>query len=98
VIDKKGYTLFNDQGRELIAQNGWTDLVFCGIDAEICVLKSAVDAFEAGVTPWVLTDASMSHSSQAAHDAGVLIGRRFIGASQFITVEQLLQRAGSGLS
>ena len=91
---RKGYTLFNEQGRELVDQHGWTDLVFCGIDTEICVLKSAVDAFEAGITPWVLTDASASHSSQAAHDAGIFIGRRFIGREQFITVEQLLDRAG----
>jgi hypothetical protein len=29
VIDKKGYTLFNDQGRALVEEKGWTDLVFC---------------------------------------------------------------------
>jgi nicotinamidase-related amidase len=92
VIDKKGYTLFNEQGRALVEQNGWTDLVFCGIDTEICVLKSAVDAFEADITPWVLIDASASHSSQAAHDAGIFIGRRFIGSAQFITVADLRDR------
>jgi nicotinamidase-related amidase len=94
VVDKKGYTLFNERGRALVEQNGWTDLVFCGIDTEICVLKSAVDAFEADITPWVLTDASASHSTQAAHDAGIFIGRRFVGREQFITVEELLDRAG----
>lgn len=93
VIDKKGYTLFNEQGRALVEQNGWTELVFCGIDTEICVLKSAVDAFEAGIIPWILTDASASHSSQAAHDAGIFIGRRFIGPAQFVTVADLLERA-----
>ena len=90
VIDKHGYTLFNEQGRALVEQNGWTDLVFCGIDTEICVLKSAVDAFEAGITPWIITDASASHSSQAAHDAGILIGRRFIGSAQFIRAANLV--------
>jgi len=92
VIDKKGYTLFNEQGRVLVEQNGWTHLVFCGIDTEICVLKSAVDAFEAGITPWILIDASASHSSQAAHEAGILIGRRFIGPAQFITIADLGDR------
>lgn len=94
VIDKKGYTLFNEAGRALVADNGWTELVFCGIDTEVCVLKSAVDAFEADITPWILTDASASHSSQAAHDAGILIGRRFIGPDQFITVSDVALRAG----
>lgn len=90
VINKHGYTLFNEEGRALVEENGWTELVFCGIDTEICVLKSAVDAFEAGITPWILTDASASHSSQASHDAGIFIGRRFIGPSQFVTVAAAL--------
>jgi len=94
VIDKKGYTLFNEQGRALVEEKGWTDLVFCGIDTESCVLKSAVDAFEAGIRPWVLTDASASHSDQAGHEAGLLVGRRFVGSAQFITTTDLLDRAG----
>jgi len=92
VIDKNGYTLFNDEGRALVEDKGWTDLVFCGIDTESCVLKSAVDAFEASVRPWILTDASASHSDQAGHDAGLLVGRRFIGSAQLITVAELQQR------
>lgn len=89
VVDKHGYTLFSEEGRALVMEKGWTELVFCGIDTEICVLKSAVDAFEAGITPWIVTDASASHSSQAAHDAGILIGRRFISPGQFITVSDV---------
>jgi nicotinamidase-related amidase len=51
VIDKKDYTLFHEQGRALVEEKSWTDLIFCGIDTESCVLKSAVDAFEAGIHP-----------------------------------------------
>jgi nicotinamidase-related amidase len=98
VIDKKGYTLFNEQGRTLVEQAGWTELVFCGIDTEICVLKSAVDAFEAGITPWILSDASASHSGVGGHDAGILIGRRFIGTGQIITVADLIERTGLSAS
>ena len=92
VIDKKGYSLFNEQGRALVEEKGWTDLVFCGIDTESCVLKSAVDAFEAGIRPWVLTDASASHSDQTGQEAGLLVGRRFVGSAQFITVAELEER------
>ena len=94
VVDKTIYTLFTDEGRALVKDKGWTDLVFCGIDTESCVLKSAVDAFEAGIRPWILTDASASHSDQAGHDAGLLVGRRFIGSAQLITVADLLGRTG----
>jgi nicotinamidase-related amidase len=94
VLDKKGYTFLTDEGRALVAANGWTDLVYCGIDTESCVLKSAVDTFEAGIRPWILTDACASHTDQAGHDAGLLLARRFIGASQLLTVEDALTAFG----
>ena len=93
VVDKTIYSLFTDQGAELVAQHGWTDLVICGLDTESCVLKTAVDAFERGLTPWVVTDASASHAGPVAHDAGLLVIGRFIGRHQLLTVEQLLARA-----
>ena len=89
VIDKVGYTLFSPEGRAAVERGGWTDLVFCGIATESCVLKSAVDAFEAGITPWVLSDASASHAGSEAHEAGLLVTRRFIGPGQVITVTEL---------
>ncbi|MGW1511215.1 isochorismatase family protein [Streptomyces sp. NPDC002394] len=60
---------------ELIPRAGWTDLVFCGIAAESCVLKSAADAFEHGYAPWIVTDtcASASDTGPHVHDAGLLV-------------------------
>ena len=92
VIDKTIYSLFTAEGAELIAARGWTDLVVCGLDTESCVLKTTVDAFERGLTPWVVTDASASHAGPVAHDAGLLVIGRFIGRHQLVTVEQLLAR------
>jgi nicotinamidase-related amidase len=84
VIDKKIYSYFTPEGASLTEQEGWTDLVFCGVATESCVLKSAVDAFERNLTPWVVTDASASHGGSEAHDAGLLVARRFIGAGQLV--------------
>jgi len=92
VIDKNGYTLFSEEGRSVVERAGWTDLVFCGIATESCVLKSAVDAFEAGLTPWVLSDASASHAGGKVHEAGLLVIGRFIGPNQIITVADLTER------
>lgn len=83
-LDKPFYTVFSDEGEQLVRQGGWTDLVFCGIATESCVLKSAVDAFERGYTPWVLVDACASHGGQEAHEAGLLVAGRFIGRQQLI--------------
>ena len=84
VIDKYIYTLFTPEGTQLIDERGWTDLYVCGIDTEICVLKTAVDAFEHDLTPWILKDACASHSGPEAHAAGLFIAGRFIGVNQII--------------
>jgi nicotinamidase-related amidase len=90
VIDKRGYTLFTPEAEKLIAKEGWTDLVFCGIATESCVLKSATDAFEHGYAPWLVTDASASDAGPAVHDAGLLVARRLIGPGQLISTDTLL--------
>lgn len=89
VIDKPIYSLFTDEGAAVVAENSWTDLVLCGIATESCVLKTACDAFERGLVPWVVTDAVFSHAGQEAHDAGLLVTRRFVGRRQLIDTETL---------
>jgi nicotinamidase-related amidase len=91
VIDKPSYSLFTGEAAELLHQQGWTDLLICGIATESCVCKTAVDAFERGFTPWVLTDACASHAGQVAHDAGLLVTERFIGKGQMITRADALE-------
>jgi nicotinamidase-related amidase len=87
VIDKRGYGLFADAaGAALVAERGWRDIYVCGIATESCVLATALGAFEADLTPWVLEDASASHAGQHVHDAGILVAQRFIGAGQVIKV------------
>ncbi|MBQ1062148.1 cysteine hydrolase [Micromonospora sp. C41] len=84
-LDKKIYSPFTPEGARLVERRGWKELYFCGIATESCVLKGAVDAFERGLTPWLIADASASHAGTAAHDAGLLVARRFIGPKQVIT-------------
>ena len=90
VIDKPAYSWFTPEAIALSATEGWTDLVFCGVATESCVLKSAADAFERGFTPWIVTDACASDAGREVHDAGLRIARRFIGADQLVSSDQLL--------
>lgn len=92
VVDKPGYTLFTQEGAALVAEHGWTDLVFCGVATESCVLKSAVDAFEHGYGPWIATDACASDAGAPVHDAGLTVARRLVGKHQLVTVDDLLSR------
>ena len=91
VIDKKGYGLFADPvGAAIVAERGWSDLYICGIATESCVLATALGAFEADLTPWVIEDASASHAGRVAHDAGILVAQRFIGEGQIIKIADVL--------
>lgn len=91
VLDKETYSLFSDAGRQLVETKGWTDVAVAGIATESCVLKTAVDAFEAGLTPWIIKDAVYSQAGVEAHEAGLLVARRFIGRGQLIESEKFLE-------
>jgi nicotinamidase-related amidase len=83
IIDKRVYSVFaDDNGRRLISERGWTNIYICGIDTDGCVLKTAVDAFELNLTPWVIEDASASHNGATVHEMGVFITQRLIGRGQ----------------
>ena len=97
VIDKKGYTLFTPEAEALVADRGWQNIVICGLTTESCVCKTAVDAFERDLTPWVVTDASGTHAGADVNEAGLIVIRRFIGAGQLITSEQIDLPLGAGV-
>jgi nicotinamidase-related amidase len=90
VVIKHTYTLFTPEYVKLVTERGWTDLYLCGFDTDMCVLKTAVDAFERDLTPWVVEDACASHLGPEGHDAGLRVLRRFIGISHVIRTADLL--------
>ena len=82
VFVKHGYTAFTPEFENRIREQRIERLVLCGIATDGCVLKSAVDAFERGIEPVVLTDACASHAGREVHAAGLLLLARFIGPGQ----------------
>ncbi|WP_052848465.1 isochorismatase family cysteine hydrolase [Streptomyces avicenniae] len=90
IVDKTGYTLFIAEARELIRRAGWTDLVFCGIATESCVLKSAADAFEHAHAPWIVTDACAGDAGPDVHDAGLLVARRLVGVGRLVAMDHVI--------
>jgi nicotinamidase-related amidase len=102
ILDKKVYTALTAEGLELLKELDVTDLVICGIATDGCVLKTALDAFEFGFTPWVLRDAVASnatrHRAAEIHDSALLHISRLVGAGQVIDsaeIRPLLSGAGS---
>jgi nicotinamidase-related amidase len=85
VADKTGYSVFTAEVAKLVDEHGWTDLVFCGLDTDTCILKSVADAFEREHTPWLVRDACASHGGRGHHRTGLTMAGRFIGERQLIT-------------
>lgn len=84
VIDKASYTCVTADLLEDLERWGAEEVHLCGIATDNCVLKSAVDLFEAGVKPVVLAYAAASHGGPDCHAAGILLLERFIGAAQVV--------------
>jgi nicotinamidase-related amidase len=88
IVDKTVYTALTDEGRQWISEHGFTDLLICGIATDGCVLKTTLDAFEAGFTPWMLADACASNATrlppQEVHRSALLLASRLVGAGQVI--------------
>lgn len=87
-LDKTVYTALTSEGIDLLRTLDVTDLVICGIATDACVLKTTVDAFELGYTPWVISDAVASnatrHRATEIHESALLLISRLVGAGQVI--------------
>lgn len=89
-LDKHTYSAMTPRFTELASRNNWTDIMVCGIDTDLCVLKTALDIFEHGLTPWVVTNASASTGGDNSHKSGLTVIGRAIGEHHLITAEALL--------
>lgn len=90
VVRKGGYSALTTPVTELLAARGITDIVVAGLDTESCVLATVLAAFETGLTPWLVTDASASHAGDALHRAGLLVAGRYVGGGQLVTADEVL--------
>ena len=89
VIDKTAYTCLVPAVRALIEAEGIDEVHLAGIATDGCVLKTAVDLFEAGIRPVVLAGACASHGGPDCHAAGLMLLRRFIGRAQVVDAAAL---------
>ncbi len=84
VIDKTRYSCVTDGFLASLAADGTDSVHLCGIATDNCVLKCAVDLFEAGLKPVVLADYCASHGGNQVHHCGLTVLRRLIGEAQVI--------------
>jgi nicotinamidase-related amidase len=89
LLDKATYTAAAPSFLDDLRRNGIATVHLCGIATDNCVLKTAVDLFEAGIVPLVVADACGSHGGPDCHAAGLMLLRRFIGAGQIVYTSDL---------
>jgi nicotinamidase-related amidase len=82
VLEKTTYSALVPAVRSELRRIGADEVHLCGIATDGCVLKTAVDLFEAGIVPVVLADACASHGGPECHRAGLMLLKRFIGERQ----------------
>lgn len=82
VIEKTIYSCVSPAFLDQVRRERIEELHLCGIATDNCVLKCAVDLFEAGLRPVVLADFCASHAGADHHKWGLAIIQRFIGEQQ----------------
>ena len=82
VFEKRGYTGLPEELGAHLREIAAEEVTVVGIDTDMCVLKTAMDTFDLGIRPVVLTDCCASTLGAAAHLLGLAILSRNIGPHQ----------------
>ncbi len=84
IISKSIYTCVNKNFLKKIDSLNIKAIDIVGIDTDICVTKCAVDLFEAGIVPRVLSNFCASHAGEEAHKFALKTLARYIGSKQIV--------------
>jgi nicotinamidase-related amidase len=82
IFSKPGYAGISDELATYLHENRFDEVAIAGIDTDMCVLKVALDIFDQGIKPIVLTDCCASTSGLQSHFAGLAVLARNLGANQ----------------
>lgn len=89
VIEKSTYSAWVPEIIGRLGRDGIDEVVMFGLDSDACVLKTALDAFDAGAKPVVLADLSHSSGGDDRNEAGIVLMKTLIGDGQVIESSEL---------
>ena len=84
ILDKTTYTALNNKMREYIEEKQIDTIYLCGIDAECCILVTALNMFENGYDVRVLGDCVYCMHGEKAKKNAIEILERNIGKQNII--------------
>ena len=85
IFVKNNYSAFTHEFIAYLKEKQISALYLVGIDTDVCVMKSAVDAFEKGFKPVVLGYYCASQAGKSYHESALKILERCIGKQNIIT-------------
>lgn len=88
--DKGFYTALTPEFLDEVKRQGWNMMMCCGVDTAACIQKTALDVFDLGWRPFVITDLCASGAGKEAHEAALIALDRAIGMRQVGTGEKAL--------
>jgi nicotinamidase-related amidase len=80
VFSKPGSAGISDELANYLREHEIARITILGIDTDMCVLKVALDVFDLGIEPLILTDCCASTAGLQSHLAGLAVLARNIGA------------------
>jgi len=89
VVTKSLYSAFTEEFVSLLSEYRCSKILLCGFSTHACVLKTALDAFERGIQPVVLTDLCGSHNGAHLHESGLILLQALIGKHNLLTSESI---------
>jgi nicotinamidase-related amidase len=75
--------------RRFIKLNKVDTVYICGLQTDVGVYKTALDLFDMGIKPVVISDACGSCRGKTNHDMGIKMAKRQIGEDQVLTFKEL---------
>lgn len=85
IYNKSTYTALTEDLRQSLKRRNITTAFICGIDTDCCVLATAIDLFDLGIRPYVLTYYSASGGGYNSQEAAVTVLNRLIGAGHVVS-------------
>lgn len=82
LLEKETYGCVDERLLSWLAARDIDSVGICGVNTDICVMKSALDLMDRGLRPIVYADLCASTAGRAAHDAAVLHLIRLLGEKQ----------------
>ena len=87
IYNKSTYTALTESLIQFLNRRNITTVFICGIDTDCCVLATAIDLFDMGIRPYVLSHYSASNGGYNSKMAALTVLDRLIGSHHIIDCE-----------